>query len=35
MTVATTRIFKSGNSLAVQIPKDMTPADVPDEAQIE
>lgn len=35
MTVATTRIFKSGNSLAVRIPKNMTPADVPEEAQIE
>lgn len=35
MTVATTRIFKSGNSLAVRIPKDMTPESVPEEAQIE
>ena len=35
MPTATTRIFKSGNSLAVRIPKDMTPADVPSEAQIE
>ena len=29
-----TRIFKSGNSLAVRIPKDMTPADVPEDAEI-
>ena len=35
MPIATTRIFKSGNSLAVRIPKDMTPADVPDVAEIE
>ncbi len=35
MTVATTRIFKSGNSLAVRIPKDMTPTEIPVEAQIE
>ena len=35
MPTATTRIFKSGNSLAVRIPKHMTPADVPTEAQIE
>ena len=35
MPTATTRIFKSGNSLAVRIPKDMTPADVPDVAEIE
>ncbi len=35
MTIATTRIFKSGNSLAVRIPKDMTPAEIPVEAQIE
>ena len=35
MTTATTRIFKSGNSLAVRIPKNMLPAEVPEEAQIE
>jgi len=35
MSIAITRIFKSGNSLAVRIPKDMTPAELPDEAQIE
>ena len=35
MPTATTRIFKSGNSLAVRIPKHMTPANVPDEAEIE
>lgn len=35
MSTATTRIFKSGNSLAVRIPKDMTPDPVPEEAQIE
>jgi antitoxin VapB len=35
MTIATTRIFRSGNSLAVRIPKDMTPANVPEQAQIE
>jgi antitoxin VapB len=34
-TTSTTRIFKSGNSLAVRIPKDMTPAEIPDEASIE
>jgi antitoxin VapB len=35
MATSTTRIFKSGNSLAVRIPKDMTPDEVPEEAQIE
>ena len=35
MTISTTRVFKSGNSLAVRIPKDMTPKDVPQEAEIE
>jgi antitoxin VapB len=35
MTISTTRIFRSGNSLAVRIPKEMTPADVPEHAQIE
>lgn len=35
MTATTTRIFKSGNSLAVRIPKDMIPEQVPEEAQIE
>jgi antitoxin VapB len=35
MTIATTRVFKSGNSLAVRIPKDMTPKDMPQEAEIE
>ena len=30
-----TRIFKSGNSLSVRIPKEMVPADVPQEAEIE
>ena len=35
MPTATTRIFKSGNSLAVRIPKNMAPADVPDVAEIE
>jgi antitoxin VapB len=35
MSTTTTRIFKSGNSLAVRIPRDMVPDDVPDEAQIE
>ena len=35
MTTATTRIFKSGNSLAVRIPKNMVPADIPEQAQIE
>lgn len=34
-STAQTRIFKSGNSLAVRIPKDMVPDDVPQEAQIE
>ena len=29
-----TRIFKSGNSLAVRIPKDMMPAEVPEDAEI-
>ncbi len=35
LTTATTRIFKSGNSLAVRIPKDMLPTEIPEEAQIE
>jgi antitoxin VapB len=35
MNATTTRIFKSGNSLAVRIPKDMQPAEIPEEAQIE
>jgi antitoxin VapB len=35
MDITITRIFKSGNSLAVRIPKDMQPAQVPEEAQIE
>ncbi len=35
MTTTTTRIFKSGNSLAVRIPKDMLPAEIPEQAQIE
>jgi antitoxin VapB len=35
MTATTTRIFKSGNSLAVRIPKDMQPAEIPEEAHIE
>ena len=35
MPTATTRIFKSGDSFAVQIPKDMTPLGISDEAQIE
>ena len=35
MPTATTRIFKGGNSLAVRIPKDMIPANVPEEAEIE
>jgi antitoxin VapB len=35
MSTATTRIFKSGNSLAVRIPKDMLPAEIPQEAQID
>ena len=30
-----TRIFKSGNSLSVRIPREMVPADVPYEAEIE
>ena len=34
-TVLPTRIFKSGNSLSVRIPKEMVPADVPQEAEIE
>ena len=29
-----TRIFKSGNSLSVRIPKEMVPADVPEDAEI-
>ena len=33
-TILPTRIFKSGNSLAVRIPKDMMPADVPEDAEI-
>lgn len=33
--VLPTRIFKSGNSLSVRIPKEMVPADVPQEAEIE
>jgi antitoxin VapB len=33
-TTLSTRIFKSGNSLAVRIPKDMMPADVPEDAEI-
>ena len=33
-TTLPTRIFKSGNSLAVRIPKDMTPAEVPEDAEI-
>jgi antitoxin VapB len=32
--VLPTRIFKSGNSLAVRIPKDMMPAEVPEDAEI-
>lgn len=35
MSATTTRIFKSGNSLAVRIPRNMLPRDVPEEAQIE
>ena len=35
MSSGTTRIFKSGNSLAVRIPKDMVPPNVAEEAQIE
>ena len=34
VTVLPTRIFKSGNSLAVRIPKDMMPAEVPEDAEI-
>ena len=34
-TVLPTRIFKSGNSLSVRIPKEMVPPDVPQEAEIE
>ncbi|MDP3618525.1 MAG: AbrB/MazE/SpoVT family DNA-binding domain-containing protein [Ramlibacter sp.] len=30
-----TRIFKSGNSLSVRIPKEMVPDDVPRDAEIE
>lgn len=30
-----TRIFKSGNSLSVRIPKELVPPDVPQEAEIE
>lgn len=30
-----TRIFKSGNSLSVRIPKEMVPAEVPQDAEIE
>ena len=30
-----TRIFKSGNSLSVRIPREMVPADVPQDAEIE
>ena len=33
-TTLATRIFKSGNSLAVRIPKDMMPAEVPEDAEI-
>lgn len=33
-TTLSTRIFKSGNSLAVRIPKDMMPAEVPEDAEI-
>jgi antitoxin VapB len=33
--VLPTRIFKSGNSLSVRIPKEMVPADVPQEAEIQ
>ena len=32
--VLPTRIFKSGNSLAVRIPKDMMPAEIPEDAEI-
>ncbi len=35
MRTAITRISRSGNSLAVRIPEDMVPPDVPQEAQIE
>lgn len=34
-TVFPTRIFKSGNSLSVRIPKEMVPADVPQDAEIQ
>ena len=34
-TVLPTRIFKSGNSLSVRIPKEMVPADVPQDAEIQ
>ncbi|MBC7608093.1 MAG: hypothetical protein H7228_00730 [Polaromonas sp.] len=30
-----TRIFKSGNSLSVRIPKEMVPAEVPQDAEIQ
>ena len=30
-----TRIFKSGNSLAIRIPSEMVPADLPQDAEIE
>lgn len=33
--VLPTRIFKSGNSLSVRIPKEMVPDDVPQEAEIQ
>ena len=33
-TTLPTRIFKSGNSLAVRIPKDMMPTEVPEDAEI-
>ena len=33
-TTLPTRIFKSGNSLAVRIPKDMVPADLTEDAEI-
>ena len=32
--VLPTRIFKSGNSLAVRIPKEMMPAEIPEDAEI-
>jgi antitoxin VapB len=35
LSTTTTRIFKSGNLLAVRIPKDMQPAELPDETHIE